>query len=439
MTPKYLAFLLTFAALTANVTAQTYTASRTVSGNVYYYACLREAIEAAAGTSIDSPDEITVLSDITLDEPIIIDTAKHIRLLADGGRTIQRGSGNLEYPLFWLTGETATLTLGKPGMNGELIIDGGYLSTPSIEAHTPLIAVNGQDSKLVMYDNVTLQNNYNIGAGTGISLYQNGAGVFLRTADDNTEHQAEFVMKGGTIRGNINNTQNVINCGGGVFISGFALFTMEGGAIMNNTAYRAGGGFHTGSRGSFKKTGGIIYGADAPAGYRNTALNGNGSPKVYGHAVYVALIESPAMQFRDKTVRENDPLTYTGSSKENGVFGKGEKWSAPKEPSSYLLIILPLALLSAFLALFFIIRKKTEKHQLTPLTPAEIDINLSPREKEIFSSIINGISPKEIAYNLKVSYHTVVFHRRNLYRKLGINSLQELFAKYTAPSAGKAP
>jgi DNA-binding CsgD family transcriptional regulator len=58
--------------------------------------------------------------------------------------------------------------------------------------------------------------------------------------------------------------------------------------------------------------------------------------------------------------------------------------------------------------------------------------DLSAREREIFNLLLEGISPKEIAYRLHVSDHTVAFHRGNLYRKLGINSLHELFAKYSS-------
>ncbi|MDR0302238.1 MAG: hypothetical protein LBI04_08015, partial [Treponema sp.] len=195
-------------------------ASRVEGVTIHYYATLNEAFEAAAGTSINTPDEITVLSDIILDEPIIIDTTKHIRLVAaDGSKTIQRGSGNLDDPLFWLTGEFASLTLGKPYMGSELssggslssgeslVIDGGYLNTPPIQALAPLISVNGKSAKLIMYDNVFLQNNYNSGTGVGPNMNKNGAGVFLRADHSDTENHVEFIMKGGTIRGNINNTQ----------------------------------------------------------------------------------------------------------------------------------------------------------------------------------------------------------------------------------------
>jgi len=60
-------------------------------------------------------------------------------------------------------------------------------------------------------------------------------------------------------------------------------------------------------------------------------------------------------------------------------------------------------------------------------------LNLTPREEEIFTMLLGGSAPKEIAYILKVSYDTVLFHQKNMYRKLGIQSIQGLFAKYSSP------
>jgi len=57
-------------------------------------------------------------------------------------------------------------------------------------------------------------------------------------------------------------------------------------------------------------------------------------------------------------------------------------------------------------------------------------LNLTPREQEIFTLLLKGTSPKEIAYTLKIGYETVHHHQKNLYRKLDIQSIQELFAKY---------
>jgi len=62
---------------------------------------------------------------------------------------------------------------------------------------------------------------------------------------------------------------------------------------------------------------------------------------------------------------------------------------------------------------------------------------LSPREREIFDLLLQGVSPKEIAHKLNISNHTVAFHRTKLYNKLGIQSLHELFAKYS--TNGKVP
>jgi len=58
-------------------------------------------------------------------------------------------------------------------------------------------------------------------------------------------------------------------------------------------------------------------------------------------------------------------------------------------------------------------------------------LNLTPREQEIFTMLLQGVSPKEIGYTLKISYETVHHHQKNMYRKLNIQSIQELFAKYS--------
>ena len=57
-------------------------------------------------------------------------------------------------------------------------------------------------------------------------------------------------------------------------------------------------------------------------------------------------------------------------------------------------------------------------------------LNMTEREHEVFTMLLKGMAPKEIAYTLKISYPTVNFHISNLYRKLGIQSRAELFAKY---------
>jgi DNA-binding CsgD family transcriptional regulator len=90
----------------------------------------------------------------------------HIRLVVGTytpgvvSRIILRGGNNINYPVIWIKGENASLSLGKAGMEHELIIDGGYRQTVPIRAHAPLVEVSGTDSKLIFYDKVILQNNY---------------------------------------------------------------------------------------------------------------------------------------------------------------------------------------------------------------------------------------------------------------------------------------
>ena len=71
----------------------------------------------------------------------------------------------------------------------------------------------------------------------------------------------------------------------------------------------------------------------------------------------------------------------------------------------------------------------------TEAISAREHLNLTPREKEIFTMLLDGISPKEIAFTLKINYETVHFHQKNLYRKLGIQSRAELFARYLAKTS----
>ncbi len=64
-------------------------------------------------------------------------------------------------------------------------------------------------------------------------------------------------------------------------------------------------------------------------------------------------------------------------------------------------------------------------------------LGLSPREKEIFILLLGDSQRKHIAYILKIGSGTVNFHINNLYRKLGIQSRAELFAKYGNTVYGK--
>lgn len=57
------------------------------------------------------------------------------------------------------------------------------------------------------------------------------------------------------------------------------------------------------------------------------------------------------------------------------------------------------------------------------------DYNLTAREKEVLSAIVNGLSHKMIGYELNISYETVRSHIKKIYEKLHVASLTEVVAK----------
>lgn len=57
---------------------------------------------------------------------------------------------------------------------------------------------------------------------------------------------------------------------------------------------------------------------------------------------------------------------------------------------------------------------------------------LSPREREVLSLIVEGLSNKHIARELNVSPRTVETHRANLFEKLEVDSLAGLIRLYLA-------
>ncbi|MCH8568059.1 MAG: response regulator transcription factor [Balneolales bacterium] len=61
--------------------------------------------------------------------------------------------------------------------------------------------------------------------------------------------------------------------------------------------------------------------------------------------------------------------------------------------------------------------------------PSTADYDLSEREKEVLNLLIKGCTKKQVAAQLYLSFHTVDFHLRNIYKKLQVNSRSEAVAK----------
>jgi DNA-binding CsgD family transcriptional regulator len=56
---------------------------------------------------------------------------------------------------------------------------------------------------------------------------------------------------------------------------------------------------------------------------------------------------------------------------------------------------------------------------------------LNPKEKEIFALLLEGLTMRQIAGELKMKYDTVNYYYKNIYRKLNINSRVELIVRYS--------
>ena len=59
-------------------------------------------------------------------------------------------------------------------------------------------------------------------------------------------------------------------------------------------------------------------------------------------------------------------------------------------------------------------------------TMEDTDIHLTCSEIEIVRLIAEGYTTKEIASRKNISFHTVMSHRKNIFRKLGVNNISEL-------------
>lgn len=73
----------------------------------------------------------------------------------------------------------------------------------------------------------------------------------------------------------------------------------------------------------------------------------------------------------------------------------------------------------------YICQRMTEQ-LLTPRQPAPADeARLTPTETEILKDIALGMTTKEIAEKRFSSFHTVNTHRKNIFRKIGVNNIHE--------------
>lgn len=72
----------------------------------------------------------------------------------------------------------------------------------------------------------------------------------------------------------------------------------------------------------------------------------------------------------------------------------------------------------------FVCQRMTEM-LLMPTEHCEEKVKLTKTETEILRDIATGMTTKEIAENRFSSFHTVNTHRKNIFRKLGVNNVHE--------------
>lgn len=69
-----------------------------------------------------------------------------------------------------------------------------------------------------------------------------------------------------------------------------------------------------------------------------------------------------------------------------------------------------------------------QKSTLQKPEPSNDNYNLTAREKEVLTCVVNGMSYKMIASDLNISYETVRSHVKKIYEKLRVASLTEVVA-----------
>ena len=72
----------------------------------------------------------------------------------------------------------------------------------------------------------------------------------------------------------------------------------------------------------------------------------------------------------------------------------------------------------------YICRRMTEM-LLTPMQTTQEENRLTPTETEILRDIALGLTTREIAEKRYSSFHTVNTHRKNIFRKIGVNNVHE--------------
>ena len=67
--------------------------------------------------------------------------------------------------------------------------------------------------------------------------------------------------------------------------------------------------------------------------------------------------------------------------------------------------------------------------RFSKMSPSNKDYGLTTRETEVLDQMVEGLTKKEIADRLDLSFHTVDKHIRGIYSKLHVNTMTGAVAK----------
>lgn len=70
-------------------------------------------------------------------------------------------------------------------------------------------------------------------------------------------------------------------------------------------------------------------------------------------------------------------------------------------------------------------------------TPPALEVGLGQREQQVLELVVNGLSQKEIAGELRIAVSTVNTYVQRIYEKLHVRSRRGLIARYKAPVQSK--
>lgn len=253
------------------------------------YSTINDAVtgwnSAADGATLKLLTDVTTSSTINVTGTKALDLNGHEIKMTGSGSVISVGEG-ANLTLNDVDGNTGKITGGNAERGagvridkGTFVMNGGTITGNTASVHGGAIyAIYGTFT--MNGGEITGNNAGDKGAGvcvagggtvftlndgtiSGNTASGNGGGVYV----DDT-----FVMKGGSITGNISNGAN----GGGVYVN--KIFTMENGTISGNKAKNGGGVYVDGSDRSFTMTGGTVSG--------NTAITYTGGVLVSGGATF---------------------------------------------------------------------------------------------------------------------------------------------------------